>query len=76
MHRALEHEDVVSFGEVTHATLGRAGQRLVEVLLLVSQGGAAPHQTALCILGMHKVLGTNILLPIVPLDLLFSALLL
>ena len=30
---------MVSFGEVTHATLGRATQRLVEVLLLISQGG-------------------------------------
>ena len=37
--RALEHEEVVSFGEVTHATLGRRSQRLVEVLLLISQGG-------------------------------------
>ena len=37
--RALEHEDVVSYGEVTLATLGPGGQRLVEVLLIVSQTG-------------------------------------
>jgi len=41
VRRALEHEDVVSYGEVTHATLGRKGQRLVEVLLIISQAGAA-----------------------------------
>ena len=40
--RALEHEDVVSYGEVTRATLGTLGQRLVEVLLIISQAGAAP----------------------------------
>ena len=37
--RALEHEDVVSYGEVVQATLGGGGQRLVEALLIISQTG-------------------------------------